>query len=277
MELLIYVELYEGAETRPLRLMAGPGASLAHLQQRLNSLWGVSGQWWVADKPLSVCTLGKEPLVNGCVLRRVPVYRQPAFVTIYAISGPDCGRAWPLQRGSFSLGKFDTDICVNDSALEPLQGHLTVSESGIEFVDIEEACPQVVKVEEVFQRGNTEFMVLGRQLVPSSEAASADPVAVEVDKPRSMLQLILMAVLPMIIGLVVAMITGMWLFLLMSLASTVIMGSHMFIHKGASRSTQRLLAKAAQQELLQLNSYPQPHELVFAPENLAHSPLYLSR
>ncbi|QRZ61009.1 FtsK/SpoIIIE domain-containing protein [Rothia sp. ZJ932] len=262
MELLLLLEIDTHRPLRPVRVETTGGQIGADtLSQYLRGFLGFDCQWWVGQQSLESCVLGVQPLVTGAILRRSPqAISQQKMLSFVTVHGPESGRFWQLQRGSYSLGKFNTDICISDPALEPVHGVLTVAEEGISL-HADNAVFDLA-VGETFILGSSRCLMVDSPLPLPSQPAALGSQTVELDPPRSVVQLILMTILPIVLGVVIALVTGMWLFLLMSMASSLVMGSHLFLHQGSSAATRRKLREAAERDMASASVYPHVAHLV---------------
>lgn len=135
--------------------------------------------------------------------------------------GPDAGRIHPLRRGSCTIGRAG-DVAVADPSMGRIQSRLTVGERGVSLKDQERERPWAS--DEPLTLGNTTLQLLngpaplgpgGRWPVPAEEVAEKPPEG----KHRMML---VMALVPLLVGIVLVTMTGMWFFLLFSAVSALV-------------------------------------------------------
>ena len=86
--------------------------------------------------------------------------------------------------------------------------------------------------------------------LPQSTGSPFEPVTSHTQAARKLGTLIIMVCLPLIIGVAVATLTGMWMFLLMSLASSALMLLHMLSGRGENKRAQREVHNSGEREKL---------------------------
>lgn len=86
-------------------------------------------------------------------------------------------------------------------------------------------------------------------LVPLGDAGNPfEPVVVNPPAPRKLKQILLSVCLPIMVGLIIALVTGMWFLLLMSAASSLLMLLHFFGGRAENRAASQQTHQAATQE-----------------------------
>lgn len=75
-----------------------------------------------------------------------------------------------------------------------------------------------------------------------------EPVVVNPPAPRKLKQILLSVCLPIVVGLIIALVTGMWFLLLMSAASSLLMLLHFFGGRAENRAASQQTRQAAAQE-----------------------------
>ena len=86
-------------------------------------------------------------------------------------------------------------------------------------------------------------------LAPLGDAGNPfEPVVVNPPAPRKLKQILLSVCLPIVVGLIIALVTGMWFLLLMSAASSLLMLLHFFGGRAENRAASQQTHQAAEQE-----------------------------
>lgn len=86
-------------------------------------------------------------------------------------------------------------------------------------------------------------------LAPLGDAGNPfEPVVVNPPVPRKLKQILLSVCLPIVVGLIIALVTGMWFLLLMSAASSLLMLLHFFGGRAENRAASQQTHQAAVQE-----------------------------
>ena len=86
-------------------------------------------------------------------------------------------------------------------------------------------------------------------LAPLGNAGNPfEPVVVNPPAPRKLKQILLSVCLPIVVGLIIALVTGMWFLLLMSAASSLLMLLHFFGGRAENRAASQQTHQAALQE-----------------------------
>lgn len=214
---------------------------------------GLSGRWpglgfFVAGKPL--VDVADSELVNGMVVVAqvgAPavgrVYTPPALATLVVFSGPGAGARFPLQRGGHALGRGSGGFRVADPSLSRRHGVVEVGEQSLtivpaprspgftilrDFSDSPTALPQRVHgranlgVRDLLSAGMSTF---GIELPGISAGPSAAPQLLDTNvleplqiptpggSGRGRLILLLSGLLPLVLGVVLALLLGSWMFL----------------------------------------------------------------
>ena len=88
-----------------------------------------------------------------------------------------------------------------------------------------------------------------QMLAPLGDAGNPfEPVVVNPPAPRKLKQILLSVCLPIVVGLIIALVTGMWFLLLMSAASSLLMLLHFFGGRAENRAASQQTHQAALQE-----------------------------
>lgn len=184
------------------------------------------------------------PLTSGAVVVADPRRAQPGRQTgrtspvppllLAVLSGPDAGQLIALTRGTYQIGREGALFALQDAEVSRRHAVLTVGKDSITLTDLGSANGTWVdgrKIvhESVSTAASLRFgrsrcaLVLGSRLQPPP--ARYDPSRpLVINRPaapeRNLLQ-ILAAFLPLILGVILAMTTGMWFFLAFSALSAV--------------------------------------------------------
>jgi S-DNA-T family DNA segregation ATPase FtsK/SpoIIIE len=228
-----------------LTVEAPPGGSGLMLQQALAQEYDAR-ELSVSGLPLCSLVVGLPPLVTGAVVVDGARERPPdsgdgrAETLLVAVhSGPAAGTVLPLRRGSYRIGRSGTEIALPDAALSREHARLDVTDTAVTitdldsvngtFVDGKRAGQAAVSTDSLISCGNSTLSIVfgagpaGR--LPEWEAAGSsvvDPLTIP-HRPEGGNRgiLLLTAILPLLIGVGLAVITGMWMFLAFTAVSAV--------------------------------------------------------
>ncbi|HKS00913.1 MAG TPA: FHA domain-containing protein, partial [Arthrobacter sp.] len=220
-----------------------PGTELeAELSQRFQTC-GLT----VAGLPLSGLTVGRAPLVNGAVLldggasapERGRDGELPAAVLLAVDSGPAAGSILPLRRGSYRVGRTNAELTIPDADLSREHARIEVSDTALTLVDLgsingtevddKRVSRTAVAIGSRIRCGNSSMSVVlaappeardSDHALAGSSVAEALTVAGPVT-PAGRTVLVLGAVLPVMIGVGLALATGSWMFLAFTAVSAV--------------------------------------------------------
>ena len=233
----------------------------------------------VAGRPLETLTVGATPLTPGACLEpgRTQLTQPAAVSTLYVLRGPDAGHAYPIPRGHTHIGRSQKNnqaVALNDPYLAPNHGTLVVDGSGARLILSHPprsknlaALPlphgvlpgasnnkeQEIRWNEPFIVGSSTCLLTApgqSPALPQSTGSPFEPVTSPTQAARKLGTLIIMVCLPLIIGVAVATLTGMWMFLLMSLASSALMLLHMLSGRGENKRAQREVHNSGEREKL---------------------------
>ncbi|HET7415297.1 MAG TPA: FtsK/SpoIIIE domain-containing protein [Arthrobacter sp.] len=202
-------------------------------------------RFWVEGRSLSELQAGHPPLVSGAVIvatspKSSPPHRPKPTgleLTFTVLSGPDTGSIRVLNRGKYAIGRTTEDIHIADPQLSRLHAELTVEPTSIRIEDrgsangtsidrrrIESSLISTASQVEMGSsicglRFSSEFENLSAPIVDPSEPllVHREPAT----QRRSVM--LLMALLPVAIGVGLAVVTGMWMFLAFSAMSALTM------------------------------------------------------
>lgn len=197
------------------------------------------GRWLVAG-----LTVGEAPLVQGAVLvdgaGRAAAAGAAGVMAPLALavhSGPGAGLVFPLRRGRFRIGRSGTGIVIPDAELSREHAQLDVTDSAVTLLDLGSANgvrvdgkkirAAVVSTDSLIQcGGSTMSLAFGGAPDPGSQTAAGTDVTAPVvvnnpSAPSNRAALLLAATLPLAIGVGLALLTGMWIFLAFTAVSAV--------------------------------------------------------
>jgi len=100
--------------------------------------------------------------------------------------------------------------------------------------------------------------------MPSHDSSPFTPVIVNPPAPRKLGMMLMTILLPLVAGVAFALFTGMWIFLLMSVASSLFMLMHFFGGRAENRSAAALVKSSAKQELERAQALPTAGTLLHA-------------
>ena len=235
-----------GRVQQPLELTVdvSVGTRGVDLQAELETGFG-TGDLSVEGVQLASLIVGVPPLVNGAVIvdggtRRLAQRRRPASdeqgpLALAVHSGAGAGTVIPLRRGTYTIGRSDADIVLPDPDLSRTHARLLVSETAITIEDLDSANGTEVDGEllrnAVIARGSIircgssrmslTFLEPGGKLEEAGAGVQEPLVIARRAEPGSRAPLVFAAVLPLVIGVGLAVMTGMWMFLAFTAVSAV--------------------------------------------------------
>lgn len=209
------------------------------------------------------------------------ILRGPDAGAVFPISRgrTSLGRAALAPRG----GEQPHHIHLQDPFLKPVHGSFYADSSGIRWIEkrpsasegsekVQSAEPRVLRWDEPFRLGSSLCMLTSptgqgghtaektsapaatsgepaQTLAPLGDAGNPfEPVVVNPPAPRKLKQILLSVCLPIVVGLIIALVTGMWFLLLMSAASSLLMLLHFFGGRAENRAASQQTRQAAAQE-----------------------------
>lgn len=112
-------------------------------------------------------------------------------------------------------------------------------------------------------------------LAPLGNASNPfEPVVVNPPAPRKLKQILLSVCLPIVVGLIIALVTGMWFLLLMSAASSLLMLLHFFGGRAENRAASQQTHQAALQEKERALALPTAGDLAISGPSALHDAVY---
>lgn len=216
--------------------VVGTGAALAVQLE----IAGYSRPFTVDGVPLASLLPHSSDLHNGTVIvagehQRRDGHPRIPHLAFVVHSGPDAGQVFALSRGSYTVGRAACDITVADPALSRHHARLTVAEDAIlledlgsengTFVDGESITRAPITVTAAVRLGSSHCRIElldDQSWRPAIPRELLEPLPIGADLPRKPSRfLILTALLPLVLGVVLALTTGMWFFLAFSALSAV--------------------------------------------------------
>ncbi|MBD8044205.1 FHA domain-containing protein [Arthrobacter sp. Sa2BUA2] len=212
----------------------------ADLAEALEQAFG-PGPYTADGQPLAALSGPVLALPDGVLLapprpsRRTPAVDPPALVLV-THSGPDAGRVIELRRGRYRLGRpglalpaGSIPIELRDPALSRLHAELTVDARGVRITDLASqngvwvdgsriGTAELTTESRVFA-GNTTFRICvpASARLPEAGPGSSGPLTVPVPPPGAYNPgMLAAAVIALGLGVVLAVTTGMWIFLAFS-------------------------------------------------------------
>lgn len=114
-----------------------------------------------------------------------------------------------------------------------------------------------------------------QMLAPLGDAGNPfEPVVVNPPAPRKLKQILLSVCLPIVVGLIIALVTGMWFLLLMSAASSLLMLLHFFGGRAENRAASLQTHQAAEQEKERALALPTAGDLAISGPSALHDAAY---
>ena len=260
------------------------GAQVQHIispSKNVYSVFSPSGD----STRLEDCVAAAAPLVHGAWLKpEQPSDERPASVsTLCVLRGPDAGRSFSLPRGLTVLGRSETrsGISLNDPYIKPRHAEFDASGSGVTLRILEpegtaqrtgsraRPKPQILQWNKPFMVGTSLCVICPPGKAPELPTPSHDsspftPVIVNPPAPRKLGMMLMTILLPLVAGVAFALFTGMWIFLLMSVASSLFMLMHFFGGRAENRGAAALVKSSAKQELERAQALPTAGTLLHA-------------
>lgn len=173
-----------------------------------------------------------------------PVRHTPLSLSVD--SGPDAGRLIPLRRGSYVIGRARVDVPLADPQLSRREAVLEVGSHHVELMPSGQASGTEVTTAGPFDLGSTRCrLVLGEPGASPPQQWPPPEAPVEGKPPEGRHAMMLaFALVPLVAGLVLVLVTGLWFFLLFSAASAVI-ASSIFVHGQRQRRRYRRARREA--------------------------------
>ena len=260
------------------------GAQVQHIISPSKNVYNVFSPSGDSTR-LKDCVAAAAPLVHGAWLKpEQPSDERPASVsTLCVLRGPDAGRSFSLPRGLTVLGRSETrsGISLNDPYIKPRHAEFDASGSGVTLRVLEpegtaqrtgsraRPKPQILQWNKPFMVGTSLCVICPPGKAPELPTPSHDsspftPVIVNPPAPRKLGMMLMTILLPLVAGVAFALFTGMWIFLLMSVASSLFMLMHFFGGRAENRGAAALVKSSAKQELERAQALPTAGTLLHA-------------
>ncbi len=254
--------------------------------------------------------LNPQPL-NAPAVSLLHILRGPDAGATFPISRgrTSLGRAALAARG----GEQPHHIHLQDPFLKPVHGSFYADSSGIRWIEkypaasdgnkkAQGAEPRILRWGEPFRLGSSLCMLTSpsadgertaenanatatspesssgepaQTLAPLGDASNPfEPVVVNPPAPRKLKQILLSVCLPIVVGLIIALVTGMWFLLLMSAASSLLMLLHFFGGRAENRAASQQTHQAALQEKERALALPTAGDLAISGPSALHDAAY---
>ncbi|WP_090584084.1 FtsK/SpoIIIE domain-containing protein [Arthrobacter subterraneus] len=254
------VRLASGGSTEEIVITGAHRLSGTQLYEQLSQR--ADGQHFlVAGVPVQELVAGVSPLTPGAVIvagtSQCPDVSpsRPGTLFFLVRSGPDAGKTVPLVRGTCTIGRNGSDITLHDPLMSRRHALLTVTTEAVTLSDRNSANGVRVDGSRISESPVTTDSDIrigsNRCALILADTPVGTPLAVDLSKPcpvravppsEASRLLIASAFLPLVLGVVLAVTTGMWFFLAFSALSAVA-GSVPLIN---ARKTRRTFAGAVE-------------------------------
>jgi len=262
---------------------ACPGADL---EAALARCYG-TGELFVRGARVAAMTIGTAPLVHGAVLVENsvlgdspalvnasgaisrPGHAETAALLLAVHGGPGAGTLVALRRGRFRIGRRGAGIVIPDPALSREHACLDVSDADVTIVDLGSANGTSVDGRKVrratvttassircgdsimsLRLGTPAMPDVTESLAARAGSSVAEPLVVRSTAgPSHRSAVALAAVLPILVGVGLALLTGMWMFLAFTAVSAVSVLVPLWNGRRERRELAAAIAGAALQDL----------------------------
>ncbi|MDP9885459.1 S-DNA-T family DNA segregation ATPase FtsK/SpoIIIE [Sinomonas atrocyanea] len=257
-----------GAMRRELVVHAAEGSPGAEVAAALQRAYG-TGDCTVDGLPLAGLAVGRPPLVSGAVLLGPGAGRGadravPPPLSLVVHTGPAAGTVVPVGRGTLRLGRAPGGrgraLTLPDPELSREHALIEVTDTAITVSDLDSANGvwvagrKVQRAElcasQAFRLGSSTctFVFEAEEVMLDACAGSGPGAPLRVVRhapPSRRAAMITMAVLPLGVGVALALATGMWMFLAFTAVSAVSVVIPLIEGRSARRDFGRRLAAAA--------------------------------
>ncbi|WP_234756882.1 FtsK/SpoIIIE domain-containing protein [Arthrobacter alkaliphilus] len=281
-----------------LTIPAGNGTPGAVVEAAVAAEFG-TGKLTVDGLPLSGLTVGSAPLTSGAVLvdGADPEAqgtrggdRRPAALSLLVHTGPAAGVVIPLERGTYRIGRSNADICLPDPDISRLHAVLAISETAVTINDTGSANGTVVDGRKIRSArlstasrircgGSVMSIVFGDDGYGTESLCSAglgvgEPILVpRRHDPGNRTHLFLAAGLPFVLGVGMALVTGLWMFLgFTALSAVAVLAPALSGRRERRRLAAAISAAVEQDGARRRRCSPSAAELAFAIGSVALLP-----
>lgn len=259
----------EATAPEELSIAVADGTSGSHVQQLLSAARGTR-RLSVGGRLLATLTVGQPPLVSGAVIvDAAPPHRDAnkasSPLMLLTHSGPGAGSVFRIQRGQYRIGRAGADISVSDPGMSREHAILEASSTALTlksvrganpvFVDNQPTNRKVLTSSSTVQCGNSTFTVLTDSgplpAIPVDAGRSVEePLEVpHAGRPGNRLVLALSAGLPLLAGIGLAFVTGIWMFLGFTAISAISLLVPLVTGRKARRECKLAIAHAVQEDI----------------------------
>ncbi|WP_285248818.1 FtsK/SpoIIIE domain-containing protein [Pseudarthrobacter sp. efr-133-R2A-89] len=230
-----------------LSIEAPPGTPGADINEQLSTKFG-TGPVTVDGQDLRSLVAGIPPLVSAAILvdggtspsgqrpRRPRAADTAAPLALAIHSGAAAGTVIPIRRGSYTIGRSGARVVIPDPELSREHARLVVTDTNIILIDLDSANGTYVDGERIrntvistdsgIRCGQSTMSLVfsdqSERVLADAGKSVAEPIVVSGGAEGGNRALLLVAaVLPLAIGVGLAVFTGMWMFLAFSAASAL--------------------------------------------------------
>ncbi|WP_258802659.1 FtsK/SpoIIIE domain-containing protein [Pseudarthrobacter sp. NS4] len=243
---------------------------------------------------------GSPPLVTGAVLidggvpvrrkqRRRPSQEPAAPIALAVHSGAGAGTVVSLRRGTYTIGRSNAGIVIPDAELSRQHARLVVTETKIIIIDLDSENGTYVDGQRIrnaavstgsmIRCGNSTMSMVftdkPEKALSDAGTSVQEPILVQ-GRPESGSRTILVATagLPLVIGIGLAVFTGMWMFLAFAAASALALLVPVISGRRQRRETVAAVSAAVDQDTQRRRaSGPSLATLVLAAERMQNIPV----
>lgn len=238
-----------------MRISASVGTQGALIEDLLNEHIGRQTTWHVGGIPLHQAKFGSPPFVEGAMIRASEGSSppaEPAPLRITCTEGFAAGTNFPVRRGSFTMGRDLTDISLSNPHLPPFAATLNVTDQHAVFRPADQkpvtklACGEIITVNG--SRLELEDWTTKRPLSVSHLPLPAQDLRFASDSEGRKI-LLFTSLVPILFGVVTALVWNMWFMLLFGCLSSIVTLAHWWAKGRGKGRDRKLFAEARSREL----------------------------